>query len=222
MNPCGLFTLGFVLLQLALFSVPSLAAQNSYAPQNDSNAPDKEGSVTLPARTVISVRIADEVNSNRNHPGDMFTGAVDPSVFLENHVVIPRGTEAHIQMVDAKKGGHFHGKAEVELELVGLVLNGERTDVDTDAVGKKKGSLSTKAQGEVKPGAAGAAEVAASVNPIGAVALGGIAAFKAAKVDMKPGSRIPFTLSEPFAFNPPPFTHPAPDDKPHKSKKKKH
>jgi len=87
---------------------------------------------------------------------------------------------------------------------------------------KKKGALSTKAKGEVKPGAAGAAEVAASVNPVGAVALGGIAAFKAAKVDLKPGARLPFTLSAPFTFNPPPVTHPSPDDSLGKSKKKKH
>jgi len=152
----------------------------------------------------------------------MFTGTVDPSVFIQNHVVIPRGTEAHIQLVNAKKGGHIHGKAEIELQLVSLVLNGEREGVATDTVEKKKGALSTKAQGELKPGAAGAAEVAASVNPVGAVALGGIAAFKAAKVDLKRGTRVPFTLSAPFTFNPPTVTQPSPDDSSGKSKKKKH
>jgi hypothetical protein len=212
-------SIGCCLLQIAFIS--SLAAQNTAPPQEGSIPLSGVGPVTLPAGTVISVRIADEVNSNRNHPGDIFTGTVDPSVLVEDHVVIPRGTEAHVQMVDAKKGGHIHGKAEVELELVGLVLNGERTDVDTAATDKKKGAISTKGQAEVKPGAAGAAEVAASVNPVGAVALGGIAAFKAAKVDMKPGSRIPFTLSGPFTFTPPPVTQPSPDDNSSKSQKKK-
>lgn len=215
-------TVGCCLLQMAFISAPRLVVQNTELAQDESNRPSGGGSVTLPAGTLISVRIADEVNSNRNHPGDIFTGTVDPSVLVENHVVIPRGTEAHIQMADAKKGGHIHGKAEVELELVGLVLNGERADVDTDVVDKKKGAISTKARAEVKPGAAGAAEVAASVNPIGAVAIGGIAAFKAAKVDMKPGSRIPFTLSGPFTFTPPPVTQPSPDDNSGKSKNKKH
>lgn len=168
------------------------------------------------------MRIADEISSKRNHAGDMFTGTVDPSVFVEDQVVISRGTEAHIQMVDKKKGGHIHGKAEIELQLVSLVLNGEREDVDTDTVKKKKGALSTKAQAEVKPGATGAAEVAASANPVGAVALGGIAAFKVAKVDLKRGTRVPFTLSEPFRFNPPPVTNPSPDDRSGKSKEKKH
>ena len=33
---------------------------------------------------------------------------------------------------------------------------------------------------------------------------------------------VPFTLSEPFTFNPPPAKQPSPDDIPGKSKKKKH
>jgi len=40
-------------------------------------------------------------------------------------------------------------------------------------------------------------------NP-GAVAGPVIAAFAAAKVEVKPGSRIEFTLESPFTFEPPP------------------
>lgn len=78
--------------------------------------------MTLPEGTVIEMRMADKVNSNRNRPGDLFTGSVDPSILVENRVVIPRSTEAHIQMVDSKKGGRIHRKAFVELQLVSLVL----------------------------------------------------------------------------------------------------
>jgi hypothetical protein len=62
------------------------------------------------------VRIADDVDSSRNRTGELLTGTVDPSVFMHNQVVIPRGTEAHISMVEDKKGGRLHGKAEVRLE----------------------------------------------------------------------------------------------------------
>jgi len=206
-------------LQIALLSTQAPAIQDVDSSKDDSAQPNTNSSVTLPEGTVISVRIADKVDSNRNRPGDLFTGTVDPSILEENRVVIPRGTEAHIQMVDSKKGGHIHGKAYVELQLVSLVLNGEGAEISTEPVDKKKGALSTKAKAEVKPGAAGAAEAAASVNPVGAVALGGIAAFRAAKVDIKPGSRIPFTLSEPFTFRPPP-PQPSPND--NQSKKKEH
>jgi hypothetical protein len=157
--------------------------------------------VTLPSGYVIPVRLADEVDSSHDKTGDLFTGTVDPSVLVHDHVVIPRGTEAHIRMVEAKKGGHLHGKAKVRLELVSLVINGERLGVDTNAPKKEKSSKSAKASEEAKKGPQGAGVMAG--NP-GAVAGPVIAAFSAAKVDVKPGSRIQFTLESPFTFEPPP------------------
>jgi hypothetical protein len=106
-------------------------------------------------------------------------------------------------MVEDKKGGHLHGKAKVRLELVSLIINGERLGVDTNAPKKEKGSASTKASAEAKKGPQGAGVMTG--NP-GAVAGPVIAAFSAAKVDVKPGSRIQFTLESPFTFEPPPLS----------------
>ncbi len=171
---------------------------------------DEPEHVTLPAGTVIEVRIADEVDSSHNHYGDLITGTVDPSVLVHDHVVIPRGTEAHVRMLEDKKGGHLHGKAEVKLELVSLVMNGERLGVETEAYKKHKGALSAKAQAEMKPSAGAAADTASAANPGGAVADEVIAVFRAAKVDLKAGKRIPFTLTSPFTFDEPPATNAQP------------
>jgi hypothetical protein len=167
---------------------------------------DEPERVTLPAGTVIEVRIADEVNSSHNHSGDLITGIVDPSVLVNNHVVIPRGTEAHVRMAEDKKGGHLHGKAEVKLELVSLVMNGQRLEVESGAYKKKEGALSAKAHAETKPSAGMAANAAVAANPADAVADEVIGVFRAAKVDLKAGSRIPFTLTSPFTFDEPPAT----------------
>jgi hypothetical protein len=156
--------------------------------------------VTLPSGYIIPVRLADDVNSNHDKPGALFTGTVDPSVLVRDHVVIPRGTEAHIRMVEAKKGGHIKGKAKIRLELVSLIMNGERLGVDSNAPSKEKGSGSAKISAEKQKGPQGAGVM---VNP-GAAAGPVIAAFSAAKVDVKPGSRIQFTLESPFTFEPPP------------------
>ena len=158
--------------------------------------------LTLPAGTVVSVRLADAVDSNKNHAGDHFSGAVDPSVLIANRVVIPRGTEAHVLMVDDKKGGRIHGHAEVELELVSLIINGRKLEVASSTYEKKKGVLAAKAAPEAK----------ASANTAGDVAVGGqpgiadpvIAAFRAAKVEKPAGTRIDFTLAAPFTFEAPP------------------
>ena len=203
------WTSSFLALALAalwLLPVHQVSGQNTARPQASQNQPsssDAPNTITLPEGTVISVRIADKINSNHNQIGDIFTGMVDPSVLVDSRVVIPRGTEAQLQMVEDKKGGHLHGNAEIEVELISLVIDEKKSDADSDVAKKKKGALSAKATAEKKPGAVGAAEVAVSVNPIGAAALGGIAVLKAAKVQIKPGTRIAFTLASPLTFDSP-------------------
>jgi hypothetical protein len=176
--------------------------QDRDARRDAAGDPRDADSITLPTGAVIPVRIADEVNSSHGKAGDLYTGTVDPSVLIHDHVVIPRGTEAHIRLVAVKKGGHLHGKAKVRLELVSLIMNGERLGIETDQPSKKEGAAHAKASAEVKKGPEGAGVMAG--NP-GAVAGPVIAAFSAAKVDVKPGSRIEFTLEAPFTFRPPPI-----------------
>jgi hypothetical protein len=201
------WTSSFLALALAplwLLAVHQVSGQNTPHPQASRDQPsssDGPDTITLPEGTVISVRIADKINSSHNQTGDIFVGTVDPSVLVDGRVVIPRGTEAHLLMMEDKKGSRLHGNAEVEVELISLVVDGKKIDADSEVVKKKKGALSTKATAEIKPGAVGAAEVAVSVNPIGAVALGGIAVLKAAKVEVKPGSRIAFSLASPLTLD---------------------
>ena len=156
--------------------------------------------ITLPEGFTIPVRITDEINSKHAHPGEMYSGSVDPSVLLNDVVVIPRGTEAHIRMNHVKKGGHIHGNAKVSLELVSLIINGRRLEVESNELTKKKGAVSTKAEAVVKKAPSSADTVAG--EPAGA-ALPVIAAFSTAKVQVKPGSRVEFKLESPFTFRKP-------------------
>jgi hypothetical protein len=169
------------------------------------DAPAESERVTLPPDTIISVRIADEINSSKNHTGDIFTGIVDPSVLVHDQVVIPRGTEAHVRMAEDKKGGHIHGKAEVRLELVSLVVNGRRLGVESDQEVRGQGAAAAKAKAEEKSGEhLGSATGVA--GPAGSAAGPVIAVFSAAKVEIKPNSRVEFILAEPFTFSRPPVT----------------
>jgi hypothetical protein len=170
-----------------------------------SDVPAEGERVTLPPDTIISVRIADEINSSKNHTGDVFTGIVDPSVMVHDNVVIPRGTEAHVRMAEDKKGGHIHGRAEVRLELVGLVVNGRRLGVESDQEVRSQGAAAAKAKAEAKSGEhLGSASSVA--GPAGSAAGPVIAVFSAAKVEMKANSRVEFILAEPFTFAKPPLT----------------
>ena len=181
-------------------------AQNTADTRNDapsSDAPKEGDTITLPADSRISVRIADSIDSNKNHDGDMFTGIVDPSVTVQDNVVIPRGTEAHIRLTDNKKGGHIKGKAEISLELVSLVVNGKKLEVESNTESKDKGALAAKGKAE-KDSATHLGSATGPAGPAGAAAGPVIAVFAAPKVELKPNSRVDFILAEPFTFEKPP------------------
>jgi hypothetical protein len=170
-----------------------------------SDVPAEGERVTLPPDTIISVRIADEINSSKNHTGDIFTGIVDPSVLVHDKVMIPRGTEAHVRMAEDRKGGHIHGKAQIRLALVGLVVNGRRLGVESDQEVRGQGAAAAKAKAEAKSGEhLGSASSVA--GPAGSAAGPVIAVFSAAKVEIKANSRVEFILAEPFTFSRPPVT----------------
>jgi hypothetical protein len=171
------------------------------------DVPEEGERVTLPPDSIISVRIADEISSNKNHTGDIFTGIVDPSVLIHNQVVIPRGTEAHVRMAEDKKGGHIHGKAEVRLELISLVVNGRRLGVESDPEVKGQGAMAAKAKAAEKSGEHAGGSATGVAGPAGSAAGPVIAAFSSAKVEMKANSRVEFVLAEPFTFARPPVTN---------------
>jgi hypothetical protein len=164
-----------------------------------SRAADQNERVTLPAGTVISIRLADAVNSNHNRPGDQFSGTVDPSVLVGDRVVIPRGTEARVRMVERRKGGHIHGPAEIQLELTSLVINGRKLELESDTYREKKGVMASKIKGEAKASANPAADLVVSGLPSDA-ADPVIAIFRAARVMKPAGSKIDFSLTSPFTF----------------------
>jgi hypothetical protein len=186
------------------------SAQESTAPaqpgQNQPvTSPGESERVTLSPGMVISVRIADKVDSSKGHTGDLLTGIVDPSLIANDRVLIPRGTEAHVRMVEDKKGGHLHGKAEVRLELISLVMDGRKLEVESDAYKKEKGAVAAKVEAAAPSSAGAATDMALGADP-GAAASPVIAVFRAAKVEFGPGKRIEFTLTAPFTFDKPPTT----------------
>jgi hypothetical protein len=133
----------------------------------------------------------------------LLTGIVDPSFIYNDRVLIPRGTEAHVRMLEDKKGGHLHGKAEVELELIGLVMNGRQLQLESDTYTKQKGAIAAKVEGAAGP-AAGAGINAGSGTDPGSAASPVLAIFRAARVDLIPNTRIEFTLTSSFTFVTPP------------------
>jgi hypothetical protein len=156
---------------------------------------------------VIKVRMTDAVDSKHGHIGQIFGGTVHGSVLDGNRVVLPRGTEAHVELINARKGGHIKGKAEVEVELVSLIVNGTKYPVSSDLYEKRKGVLSTKgkasatAAAEEAPSAVGDVIGTSTAGPVGMgaelAARPAIAILRGPKVVLPPNYVIDFELTRP-------------------------
>jgi len=106
-------------------------------------------------------------------------------------------------LVEKKKGGHVYGKAEVQIELTGLVMNGQELEVVSDTYQKDQGVIAAKVKGAGPASAGAGANVATGSGP-GAGVSPVVAIFHAAKVDLPPETRVKFTLTAPLTFIKPP------------------
>jgi hypothetical protein len=92
--------------------------------------------VTLPAGTVITVRLASAVGSKLSASGDHFSATVATPVEVNGKVVAPAGAEALGKVVEAVPQGHFKGAAVLRLVLETVTVNNDSYDVQTSSVSR--------------------------------------------------------------------------------------
>ncbi len=163
--------------------------------------------VTLPAGTVLTVRLGETLSSKSSQAGQSFAATVAQPVQVDGKTVIPDGASARGTVVDAKPLGHFKGGALLRVRLTSVTINGSDVNVQTAAVARSlqgKGKRSATmigggaGLGALIGGLAGGGKGAA----IGAVAGGGAgtagAAFTGNKDVVLPAeSALSFKLVQP-------------------------
>ncbi len=92
--------------------------------------------VTLPAGTVVTVRLANAVGSKLSTRGDHFSATVARPVEVEGNVIVSAGAEALGRVVEAVPQGRFKGAAELRLVLETLTVKNNSYDVKTSSVGR--------------------------------------------------------------------------------------
>jgi hypothetical protein len=103
--------------------------------------------VTLPAGTRISVRTIDRIDSSKNNVGDRFEASLAEPITVDGNVVVAKGADVYGRLVESKKSGTFTGRSELELELTGIVVNGQTVSVVTgeyELNGKSRGASTAK------------------------------------------------------------------------------
>lgn len=97
-------------------------------------------SVTVPAGTTLTVRMADSIDSDKNHPGETFRATVDAPVTVDGKVVVPQGAEVIGRLTTVEQSGRFRGRSLVAMELTALNFAGKSVGILTSAHQEMGGS----------------------------------------------------------------------------------
>lgn len=164
--------------------------------------------VTVPAGTVITVRLVDGVSSRHNRPGDTFQGTLEEPLAAEGLVVAERNANVFGRVVDTQKSGRVSGRAEMALELDRLQTVGGEVRIASDTMIRRADSSKGKdaakvgimagigaAIGAIAGGRKGAGVGAAAG---GAAGTGTVLATRGKPVEFPPESRLTFRLRAPI------------------------
>jgi hypothetical protein len=97
--------------------------------------------VTIPAGTMLTIRVDQRISVKTSRAGDTFTGElVEPVLAGDNSVLLPKGTLVGGVVDVSHRRGHFKGRSLLELRLTSLTLNGTQYPLATrDLASSKKG-----------------------------------------------------------------------------------
>ncbi len=164
-------------------------------------------SVTIPAGTLIRVRVDQPLSSTRSQPGDVFQGVIMHDIVAGNAIAIPRGASVQGRIVDSRSSGVLKGRGELSLQLTQVTLAGHNYPVFSDQWAHNGGDKTIQtvnrtaglgAFGAIVGAVAGGGEGAAIGAGVGAAAgLGSSAASGRGQVFIPAEAVVTFHLAQP-------------------------
>jgi len=166
--------------------------------------PRRPHNATIPAGALITVRLADSLNSSKNHAGDAFSATLDQPLVVDGFAVAERGAHVEGKVIDMGQSGK-----DLSLQLIKLhTSDGQDVAIATERI-TREGSADTGKQTGEKVGAgavlgavigaiAGGGKGAAIGAGTGGAAGGGVAAATHRKPAQLPvETRLTFRLAQP-------------------------
>ena len=169
--------------------------------------PPQPITVTIPEGTIVTIRTIDAIDSSVNHTGQTFRASLDAPIVVGDRVVIPKGLNVNLKLVDASSAGKFKGRSELTVSLDNFTYQGRTYQIASSDVQEKGGSRGKRSAevigggavlGAIIGGLAGGGKGAA----IGAGAGAGTGTVVQAlthgqKVKIASETRLDFTLHDP-------------------------
>jgi hypothetical protein len=177
--------------------------------------PPQPITVTIPEGTVVTIRTIQAIDSSTSSTGQTFRASLDAPVVVNDGVVLPKGLNVTLKLIDASSAGSFKGKSELTISLESLTYQGktytlETSDVQQTGASRGKRSAAVIGGGAVLGALIGGLAGGGKGAAIGAgVGAGGGTAVQAAtkgqQVKIPSETRLDFTLhaAVPVTFIPP-------------------
>ncbi len=163
--------------------------------------------VTIPAGSMLRIRLNRGLDSNHIQPGTPFDGTVLNDVAADGAVAIPRGAAVQGTVIDARKAGALSGQGALSLEINSVTLAGVNYPLQTQLwqqQGRDKtastvnSAIGLGALGAIIGGIAGGGAGAAVGAAAGAgVGVAGSASSPGGRVVVPPEAVISFQLAQP-------------------------
>jgi hypothetical protein len=176
-------------------------------------APKPQEHLTVPAGTVVTVRMVDGIDSTRNRSGEEFAASVDSPVVVGDRVLASHGADARVRLVDASSAGRVSGRSELQLELISVSINGVPYTTKSGYYEQHGGSRGTRTAETVGGGAVLGALVGGLLGRGKGAAIGsvvGAGAGTAAQVSthgqqvkIPAETKLDFTLKDPVTVTMP-------------------
>ena len=189
-------------------------AETAAPPSQPTPPPPPPRKFTISEGTDVRVQMIDTIDSKTNQPGETFQASLDSPLVSGSQVVVPKGANVTVKLLEAKTSGKFKGQSELEIALDHIVLKGKSYPLSSSSVqevGKSRGKETAKKTGL---GAAIGAGIGAIAGGGKGAAIGaGIGAgagagsqliMKGKQVKIPSETKLDFRLSAPVTFTLPP------------------
>jgi hypothetical protein len=116
--------------------------------------PPRQLTVTIPEGTIVTVRTIDSIDSNTSTTGQSFHASLDAPVVVDDQVILPRGLNAKLKLVQASSAGKFKGSSELTVSLDSITYQGKTYTFATSDVQEKGASRGKRSAAVIGGGAA--------------------------------------------------------------------
>jgi len=150
----------------------------------------------------------DSVDSKVNTTGQVFKASLDAPIVVDDRVIVPKGADTYVKLVNASSAGKIKGRSELTLEIQSIVFQGRTYNVTTSDVKQSGASRGKRSAATIGGGAvlgaligglAGGGKGAAIGAGVGAGAGTGVQVFtKGQQIKIPSETRLDFTLEQPL------------------------